>query len=104
MENNQNSFAYTYSAKEQSEVEAIRIEPDPNKPGQYLAYFNQIKGSLLWNELYMVVYRDGVPISNTLRYSVGSYAVSKMNDPDVTLSDLVKAIMKYGYSAKAFLR
>ena len=87
-----------------SEVEAIRIEPDPNKPGQYFAYFNQIKGSLLWNELYMVVYRDGVPISNTLRYSVGSYAVSKMNDPDVTLSDLVKAIMKYGYSAKAFLR
>ena len=88
-----------------SEVEAIRIEPDPSKPGQYFAYFNQIKGSMLWEELYLVVYRNGEPISNTLRYSVESYAYSQINGgADEKVVDLVNAILKYGYSAKAFLR
>lgn len=84
-----------------TEVEGLIVEED----GKYYAYFNQLRGAHLWNdELLITVYRNGVAISNTMRYSVGSYAASKMDGEDVKLSDLVKAIMKYGYSAKAFLR
>jgi hypothetical protein len=46
---------------------------------------------------------DGVPVSNTARYSVESYAYNNQNAANSNLAKLVKAIIRYGDSAKAYV-
>ncbi|MBP5288276.1 MAG: hypothetical protein J6Z79_00195 [Clostridia bacterium] len=53
--------------------------------------------------LFITAYRAGSPVSNTIRYSVGSYAADAIeteNDP--ALNTLLYAMLNYGASAKAF--
>jgi hypothetical protein len=42
-------------------------------------------------------------VSNTARYSVESYAYTNQNSTDTNLAKLVKAMIRYGDSAVAFV-
>ena len=71
--------------------------------GNYYVVFDELDASQLSEELYITVCRGGEKVSNTLRYSVESYACAKQNDPDAKLQALVKAIMRYGDAASAYV-
>ena len=45
---------------------------------------------------------DGAAVTNTLTYSIETYAASKANGTNVELATLVKAMMKFGDGAKAY--
>ena len=49
--------------------------------------------------VFVTAYRNNAPISNTVAYSIESYAYAKQNDADANLAALVKALMKYGNAA-----
>lgn len=70
--------------------------------GGYYVYFSGLDASQMSETIYLTVYQDGAAVSNTLRYSVESYAYSKQNTQDENLSTLLESMMKYGNSAKSF--
>ena len=53
--------------------------------------------------VYLTVYKNGVAVSNTLSYSIESYAYSKQTSTDENLTNLLEAMMKYGNSAYAYV-
>ncbi len=53
--------------------------------------------------ILFTVYSGETPVSNTLSYSVESYAASKQNGSDTVLANLVNALMKYGNSAYSYV-
>ena len=53
--------------------------------------------------VYVTVYRDGIAVSNTITYSIESYAYAKRNDSNTALTDLLIAMMKYGDSAARYI-
>ena len=72
--------------------------------GRYYVLFDKLGANQFRETIYVTVLRDGKPISNTLTYSVESYVSAKQNDTDIPyLAELVKAIMKYGDSARAYI-
>ena len=68
----------------------------------YYVYFSGLDAAGMSKSIYATVLKDGVAVSNTLRYSVESYAHSKVGGADIKLSDLLSSMMKYGNSAYAF--
>jgi hypothetical protein len=69
----------------------------------YYVYFRNLKAIQFSSNIEITLCKDGTPISNTLLYSVESYAYSKRNDTSYAyLADLVKAMMKYGNAAYAY--
>ena len=61
--------------------------------------------NMLSKEVKAVIYDiTGAPVSSELFYSVESYAAAmvKPNDPTDALSNLVKAMMRYGDAAAAY--
>ena len=71
--------------------------------GQWYLSFSGLNVAQLSEKVYLTVYRGDVPVSNTVCYSVESYAYAKQNDSNTELAELVKAMMKYGDAAKAYL-
>jgi hypothetical protein len=71
--------------------------------GTYEIYFDQMNASQMSEMVYATVCMDGVPVSNTARYSVESYAYTNQNSTDTNLAKLVKAMIRYGDSAVAFV-
>ena len=72
--------------------------------GANYIYFNGLHAGQMSEAVYVTAYRDGVAISNTVRYSIESYAATKEADTEVLyLADVVVAMMKYGDSAKAYI-
>ena len=71
------------------------------KENQYYVFCSALTARQMRENIYAVIYKDGVAISNTLLYSIESYAYSKQND--AKLGALIKAMMYYGDSAKALL-
>ena len=69
--------------------------------GGYYVYFDGLDANEMSDTLYLTVYRGETAVSNTLSYSIESYAYSKMGVGGA-LSDLLSAMMKYGDSAKAY--
>ena len=71
--------------------------------GMYIANFDGFYADQMSEIVYVTVCdSEGNAISNTYRYSMESYAYAKSSDANEDLADLVKAMMKYGNSAKAF--
>lgn len=71
--------------------------------GGYYVYFDGFNADEMSKNVYLTVY-DGInPVSNTIRYSIESYAASKQNNTDANLSVLVNAMMKYGNSAYSYV-
>lgn len=71
--------------------------------GGYYVFFEGLNAGQMSDVVYLTVYDGETAVSNTIRYSIESYAYSKQNSNDVKLSELVKAMIKYGDSAKAYI-
>lgn len=69
----------------------------------YYVCFNELTASQMSEEVYITVYEGDVAVSDTARYSVESYAYEKQDSDVLHLATLVKAMMKYGNSARAYI-
>lgn len=66
----------------------------------YGVYFDEVRASQFGNSIYFQVLDGDEVVSNTLRYSVESYAVGKLEDAQ--LGEIVSAMMKYGKAAAEY--
>jgi hypothetical protein len=73
-----------------------------NDNGYYEAFFAEMNATQMSEAVYATICVDGVPVSNTVRYSVESYASFNQNANDTKLAELVKAMICYGDSAKVY--
>ncbi len=71
--------------------------------GGYYVYFKGLNVGQMSESVYLTVYDGETAVSNTIRYSIESYAYAKQNSTDTNLSALIKAMMKYGDSAYAYV-
>ena len=71
--------------------------------GGYYVYFDGLKARQMRETVYITVYRDDTAISNTVSYSIESYACAKQNDSNAKLTALLEAMMKYGDSAYKYI-
>ena len=70
--------------------------------GYYIAGYNGLTAGQMSDIVYVTAYHGDTKISNTVSYSIESYAFSKQSDENTKLADLVKAMMKYGNSAYSY--
>lgn len=70
---------------------------------RYYVYFNGLNAGQMSDEVYVTVYDGDTAVSDTLLYSIESYAYSMQNDSNVNLANLVISMMKYGNSAYAYV-
>ena len=76
-----------------------------NGDGTYYVYCNELFAHELSNEILITVYENGIPCSNTMRFSVESYASTVQQSSEykgTALDDLTQAMMRYGQSAVAY--
>ena len=75
-----------------------------NSDGSYYVYCNEIKANQMSKEILMTVYDNGVQCSNTMRFSVESYAKGIQDSAyaGTALDNLTQAMMRYGKSAEAY--
>ncbi len=77
----------------------ISYEEFSETTGGYYVYFSGLNAGEMSEPVYLTVYENGEAVSNTLSYSIESYAYSKQNSTDTNLTNLLEAMMKYGKSA-----
>ena len=72
---------------------------------RYYVYFEGLNAAQMSDTVYATITRDDTAVSNTVAYSIESYAYSKLNNTGTTetLQNILKAMMKYGDAAKAYL-
>lgn len=71
-----------------------------NGDGTYSFQFKGLYAHQMSEPLYVTVYKDNLAVSNTLRYSVESYAAQvAATTPDSPLRMLTDSMMRYGMSA-----
>ncbi len=74
-----------------------------DKDGNYYVYCNEIFANEMSEEILLTVYDNGVQCSNTMRFSIESYAkLVHDNHNGTVLDELTTAMMRYGNSAKAY--
>lgn len=75
-----------------------------NADGSYYVYFDEILAQQMGKEILMTVCENGTPCSNTMRFSVESYAKEVQDSAYAgsALDDLTQAMMRYGKSAEAY--
>ena len=71
--------------------------------GVYSVKFSGLNAGQMSEKVYLTMYKDGIAVSNTVCYSIESYAYSKQSSQIEHLADLVKAMMKYGDSAYSYV-
>ena len=71
--------------------------------GQYNVVIDDIALRQFSDNVDITLYEGDTAISNTIRYSVESYACAKQNDKNVKLVNLVHAMMACGDSAREYL-
>lgn len=69
----------------------------------YYIYFNGLNAGQMSEPVYVTVYNGSTAVSNTICYSIESYAYSKQNSGDTLLNSLLIAMMKYGNSAYSYV-
>jgi len=77
---------------------------ESNGDGTYYVYFPGLNVAQLRDVVDATVYKNGVAVSDTFRYSIESYAYAKTTDgsADAALQELLLTMMKYGDSAYSF--
>ena len=82
------------------------IESDEflEEDGSYYIFFDGLNAGQMSEAVNVKIYKGDTLVSNTLRYSIESYAYSYQNSADTNLAELVKAMMKYGDSAYAYVK
>ena len=86
------------------DIPSSEWEPVTGEANRYYVYFNSIRASEMGKEILATVNRGDAIISNTLRYSIETYAAKNINkdgNPQ-TLKDLMAAMMYYGKSCEAY--
>ena len=75
-----------------------------NNDGTYYVYCNEIYANEMSKNITLTVYDNGVQCSNTMLYSIESYANAVQNSAykGTALDDLTQAMMRYGKSAEAY--
>lgn len=74
-----------------------------DKDGNYYVYCDEIFANEMSEEILLTVYDNGVQCSNTMRFSIESYAKLVHDSYKGTaLDELTMAMMRYGNSAKAY--
>lgn len=75
-----------------------------NNDGTYYVYCNEIYANEMSQNITLTVYDNGVQCSNTMIYSIESYANAVQNSAykGTALDDLTQAMMCYGKSAEAY--
>lgn len=75
-------------------------------PQQCAVTFDGLNAALLRTPISVTIrnINSGVTVSNTLTYSVESYAASMQNAEDALLTNLLRAMMNYGDSAAAYVQ
>lgn len=87
----------------QSAGKTWTIDSFSTEGGNTYIYFSGLHAGQMSEEVFVTAYRDGVAVSNTIRYSVESYAASKVTDTQTPyLAELVVAMMHYGDAAYAY--
>lgn len=71
--------------------------------GGYYVYFSGLNAAQMSEVVYLTVYNGNKAVSNTMSYSIETYVEARHDDPDVELSELVNAMMRYGDSAKEYV-
>ncbi len=69
----------------------------------YYIYFDGLNACQMSEPVYLTIYDRETAVSNTVCYSIESYAYAKQNDSDEKLVNLIIAMMKYGNSAHAYI-
>ncbi len=73
------------------------------KNGHWFVIFDDLYASQMCDTIYITMYKGDIPASNTMSYSIESYIAAKWNDEDPYLSALVKAMLRYGDSARKYV-
>ncbi len=68
--------------------------------GYYCVYFNGLNATQMSEVVNATVYKGDTAVSETLTYSIESYAAAKKDSTDANLVALLKAMMNYGDSAR----
>ena len=71
--------------------------------GGYYVFFDGLNAGQMSEPVYVTVYNGSTAVSNTICYSIESYAYSKQNSGDTLLNSLLIAMMKYGNSAYSYV-
>lgn len=69
--------------------------------GGYYVYYDGLDAGEMSETVYLTVYKNDTAVSNTLSYSIESYAYSKLGTGGA-LTELLSAMIKYGDAAKAY--
>lgn len=64
--------------------------------------FRGMNAGKMKTKVWISLQKDGVAVSNTLQYSIESYAYAKQDSTIAYLGDLCKAMMRYGNAAYAY--
>ena len=70
--------------------------------GQYYVYVDELAAAEMSKEVYVTLYEGDTAVSDTICYSVESYVATMQSDTNEKLVTLLKAMMCYGNSAKAY--
>lgn len=89
-------------ASESGEWTIPSAEFVPAKGGYYV-YFNGFNAGQLSEAVYVTVYDGDTAVSNTLRYSIETYAAMAQGTDNEALKSLTNSMMKYGNSAYAYI-
>ena len=74
-----------------------------NGDGTYYVYCKELFAHEVSDEVLLTVYENGVPCSNTMRFSVESYArLVRDNYKGTPLDEMITTMMLYGNSAKEY--
>ena len=74
-----------------------------NGDGTYYVYCNELFAHELGDEVLLTVYENGFPCSNTMLFSVESYArLVRDNYKGTSLDEMITTMMLYGNSAKEY--
>ena len=90
-------------AETDDRIWTIPFETFTETTGGYYVYFSGFNAGEMSETVYLTVYENGEAVSNTLSYSIESYAYSKQTSTDENLTNLLEAMMKYGNSAYAYV-
>lgn len=68
----------------------------------YYVVFDKLGADKMDEVVFLIVYKGGEAVSNTAVYSIESYAYAMQNSSDKNLVNLLRAMIKYGNSAKNY--
>ncbi len=84
------------------EVSASEFVKRSGTEDMYYVYIRGVNVTQMRESVYLTVLNGETEVSNTICYSVESYANAQIGGSDTALSKLLVAMIKYGDSAKAY--